>query len=379
MGENEEATLVALKVVREELTDPTIQEHRGRIVKTMGDGLLVEFASVVDAVLCGVEIQREMAVRNQGISADRRIAFRIGINLGDIIIDQSDIFGDGVNIAARLEALAEPGGICISQVVRDQVHGKLDVTFVDQGDRQLKNITRPVRIFRIRFSENATIKPETLPDPPIGDPTNGEDKTKELDHSHDRLYIRHVSSFRFLTVVIFVIALLSVLYLSIDRLRLGERNYSNVVSQPGGEQSSLRPDVPGPADAPLTTLPVNSSLAADQAARSTIIGDPVFFERNQVVLSGSANAVIERQAEFLKDNPAITVTVEGHCSEEEGAREGPSVLAQLRANQVRNALKERGVAGARIHTIGYGDAKSAINGAEEAAQAQNRRVVVKRD
>ena len=131
MGRDEEGTHAALKEIRRELIDPKIQEHRGRIVKTTGDGLLVEFASVVDAVRCAVAVQSEMPQRNAGVPAERRIEFRIGINLGDIIIDEDDIFGDGVNVAARLEPLAEPGGICISQVVRDQVRDKLD--FVVRG------------------------------------------------------------------------------------------------------------------------------------------------------------------------------------------------------------------------------------------------------
>jgi adenylate cyclase len=114
MGEDEEGTLAALRAVRRELCDPKIAEHRGRIVKTTGDGLLAEFASVVDAVRCAVEVQREMVARNASEPAERRIEFRMGINLGDIIIEDGDIFGDGVNIAARLEALAEPGGICLS-------------------------------------------------------------------------------------------------------------------------------------------------------------------------------------------------------------------------------------------------------------------------
>src|SRR6202047_1450672 len=123
MGADEEGTLERLKVLRRELADPKIKEHRGRIVKTTGDGLLVEFGSVVDAVRCAVDVQREMAVRNAGVPEERRIEFRMGINLGDIIKDQGDIYGDGVNVAARLEALAEPGGICVSRVV---VRDKLD-------------------------------------------------------------------------------------------------------------------------------------------------------------------------------------------------------------------------------------------------------------
>jgi len=126
MGIDEEGTLADLKGHTRAVLDPKITEHRGRIVKTTGDGLLVEFASVVDAVRCAVDIQRQMAERNVEVPAERRIEFRIGLNVGDIIIDDKDIYGDGVNIAARLEALAAPGGICVSRVVRDQVRDKLD-------------------------------------------------------------------------------------------------------------------------------------------------------------------------------------------------------------------------------------------------------------
>ena len=119
MGTDEEGTLARLKAHRRELVDPKIAEHRGRIVKTTGDGLLAEFASVVDAVRCAVEIQREIAERNAGVPSDRRIDFRVGINVGDIIIDGNDIFGDGVNVAARLEALCEPGGVCISRYANE--------------------------------------------------------------------------------------------------------------------------------------------------------------------------------------------------------------------------------------------------------------------
>ena len=153
MGADEEGTLARLKALRRELADPKIKEHRGRIVKTTGDGLLIEFASVVDAVRCAVEVQREMAERNAEVSPDRRIEFRMGINIGDIIGDGRDIYGDGVNVAARLEALAEPGGICVSRVVRDQVRDKLDFSFEDMGDQQVKNIARPVRTHRIRLFE----------------------------------------------------------------------------------------------------------------------------------------------------------------------------------------------------------------------------------
>ena len=140
MGADEEGTLARLKTHRRELIDPKIAEHRGRIVKTTGDGMLVEFASVVDAVRCATEVQREMAEWNTDVPSDRRIEFRMGINLGDIMKDGLDIYGDGVNVAARLEALAEPGGICVSRVVRDQVRDKLTFSFEDMGEQQVKNI-----------------------------------------------------------------------------------------------------------------------------------------------------------------------------------------------------------------------------------------------
>src|SRR6266571_4874423 len=165
MGADEEGTLVSLKTLRRELSDPKIKEHHGRIVKTTGDGLLVEFGSVVDAVRCAVEMQREMAIRNAGVPAEKRIEFRMGINLGDIIIDDGDIFGDGVNIAARLEALAEPGGICASRVVRDQVRDKLAFAFEDMGEQQVKNIARPVRVHRIRIDEAPAALSAARPEP----------------------------------------------------------------------------------------------------------------------------------------------------------------------------------------------------------------------
>ena len=151
MGADEEGTLAELKAIRRELSDPKVKEHRGRIVKTTGDGLLIEFASVVDTVRCAVEVQRAMAERNAAIPSEKRIELRMGINLGDIIGDGRDIYGDGVNVAARLEALAEPGGICVSRVVRDQVRDKLAFAFEDMGDQQVKNITRPIRVHRIRL------------------------------------------------------------------------------------------------------------------------------------------------------------------------------------------------------------------------------------
>jgi adenylate cyclase len=149
MGADEEGTLTALKTIRRELIEPKIAEHQGRIVKTTGDGALVEFASAVDAVRCAIEIQRSAAERNANIPDDRRIAFRIGINVGDIISDDGDIYGDGVNIAARIEPLAEPGAICLSDNAYQQIKGKLPIDVTDMGERELKNIAQPVRVYAI--------------------------------------------------------------------------------------------------------------------------------------------------------------------------------------------------------------------------------------
>ena len=163
MGADEEGTHERLKGHLGQLVEPKITEHRGRIVKNTGDGFLAEFASVVDAVRCAVEIQRGMGERNAETSEDKRIAFRIGVNLGDVIIEEHDIFGDGVNVAARLEALAQPGGICVSRVVRDQVRDKLDFAFEDMGEQQVKNIARPVRVYRVR---EGTLQTPTAPGQP---------------------------------------------------------------------------------------------------------------------------------------------------------------------------------------------------------------------
>jgi TolB-like protein/class 3 adenylate cyclase len=165
MGADEEGTLKRLKALRAELIDPSIAGHNGRIVKTTGDGLLVEFASVVDAMRCAVTWQSDMAERSAGAPADSRIEWRIGVNLGDVIIDGDDIFGDGVNIAARLEAMAEPGGICISRTVLTQTRGKLDFPVADLGDQSLKNIAQPIHVFRVLFEEKPMPEPAALPLP----------------------------------------------------------------------------------------------------------------------------------------------------------------------------------------------------------------------
>ena len=166
MGADEEGTLVALTAYRRELIGPKIAEHRGRIVKTTGDGVLVEFASAVDAVRCATEVQRTMAERNADIPEDQRIEFRIGINVGDIIIDEGDIYGDGVNIAARVETLASPGAICLSENAYQQIKGKLALEVSDMGEQQLKNIAQPVRVFSVRLDDAPARPALTLPDKP---------------------------------------------------------------------------------------------------------------------------------------------------------------------------------------------------------------------
>lgn len=161
MGEDEEGTLANLTAHLTELSEPCIAEHRGRVVKTTGDGLLAEFASVIDAVRCAVAFQDGMAERNAGTPEVGRIEFRIGVNLGDVIVQNDDVFGDGVNVAARLEGLAEPGGIYISDVVYKSVRGKLDLSFQDLGDQKVKNITEPIRTYRVGFSKETVDGLET--------------------------------------------------------------------------------------------------------------------------------------------------------------------------------------------------------------------------
>ena len=174
MGRDEEGTLARLKSLRKNLFDRAIAAHRGRIVKTTGDGMLVEFASAVDAARCAIELQRSMAAQNADASEQTRIEFRIGIHVGDIIIDDNDIFGDGVNIAARLEGIAEPGGVCISDDAQRQIRGKVEVAFDDMGPQDLKNIAEPMRAWRMRLegeaASNAPPKPSAETATPLALP-----------------------------------------------------------------------------------------------------------------------------------------------------------------------------------------------------------------
>jgi adenylate cyclase len=151
MGADEEGTLERLRALRRELVEPNIAEHQGRIVKVTGDGMLVAFSSVVDAVRCAVAVQQAMPERNAGVAEARRIEWRIGINLGDVIVDGDDLYGDGVNIAARIEALSDPGGVFVSRTVYDHVRDRLPFLFEDLGEHRVKDIARPLRVYRVRL------------------------------------------------------------------------------------------------------------------------------------------------------------------------------------------------------------------------------------
>src|SRR5262249_54687865 len=157
----EAGTLAALKQRRQGILSPLVAQYHGRIVKVMGDGVLVEFGSVVNAVACAVELQKRMVTANDGVPDDHRIALRIGINLGDVVVEGSDLYGDGVIVAVRLQGMAEPGGICISGGVHDQVGNKLPLTFEDLGPSEIKNIAKPVEIFRVKAESETGVRRET--------------------------------------------------------------------------------------------------------------------------------------------------------------------------------------------------------------------------
>lgn len=165
MESDEAGTLNALRERRKTILEPTIRNHNGRLVKVMGDGVLVEFGSAVNAVKAAIDLQDMMAEANTHLNEDRRILLRIGINLGDIIGEGSDVYGDGVNVAARLEGLAEPGGICVSSKVREEIDGRLELSFEDMGEQQLKNISKPVRVFNVRNRRAPATTSPSLPLP----------------------------------------------------------------------------------------------------------------------------------------------------------------------------------------------------------------------
>jgi class 3 adenylate cyclase/pimeloyl-ACP methyl ester carboxylesterase len=193
MGNDEVGTLRALKAHRRELVDPSIASHHGRIVKTTGDGMLVEFGSIVNAVACAVSVQRGMIVRNAGLSEDKRIVFRIGINVGDIIIDGDDIFGDGVNVAARLEAMCEPGGLCISRGANEQIRDKLCLAFADLGEQTVKNFARSIGVFGLAATDIALLPEEVLPqaDGSSALPTVGQEQKIRFCRSSDGVQLAY--------------------------------------------------------------------------------------------------------------------------------------------------------------------------------------------
>src|SRR5215471_12945588 len=215
-GLDEEGTLERLRNLRRELINPTISLHRGRVVKTTGDGILIEFPSVVDALRCALDVQRGMNRQNADVTTEKRIEFRVGINVGDVVVEGEDLLGDSVNVAARLEGIAEPGGICISESAYQQVRDKVDVTFQDAGEQQLKNIPRPVRAYQVRPSGAAASSRPTLPLPDkpsiavlpfknmSGDPEQehfsdgiAEDIIMMLSHSRSLFVIARNSSFTY--------------------------------------------------------------------------------------------------------------------------------------------------------------------------------------
>jgi adenylate cyclase len=161
--QDEAGTLSALKALRHDVFDPVLAEHHGRTVKLMGDGIIAEFGSVVDAVACAVALQKGVAEHQSGATAECRIVFRIGINLGDVVIDADDLLGDGVNIAARLEQICEPGGIMISGTAYDHLQGKLDLSLDFSGEQRVKNLDRPIRVYRVRLDERSTPTPAAVP------------------------------------------------------------------------------------------------------------------------------------------------------------------------------------------------------------------------
>ena len=211
IGLDEEGTIARQRVHREEIIDLKIFEHGGRIVKTTGDGLLVEFPSVVDAVKCAVEVQTALADRDTDVPKNRRIQYRIGINLGDIVIDGDDILGDGVNAAARLEGLAKPGGICISGTVHDHLSGKVDAVFEDAGEQTVKNVPRPVRVWHWQSGQTARISddvdaPLQLPNRPSiavlpFDNMSGDPEQEFLADGMTEDIISNLSKFHWLLVI----------------------------------------------------------------------------------------------------------------------------------------------------------------------------------
>ena len=180
IGQDETGTLRRLKELRRNVVNPSIREHHGRVVKTTGDGILIEFPSAVEAVLCAVRVQRATAEAEEKVPPDHRIAFRVGVHQGDVVVENDDLFGDGVNVAARLEGLSEAGGLCVSGRVYEDTVGRLDLPFEDRGEQHVKNIARPVRVYRVRLTPT-----ETMPKTNVGSAA-GPQKQSGRCHQNDR-------------------------------------------------------------------------------------------------------------------------------------------------------------------------------------------------
>jgi len=286
MGVDEEGTLNRLKAHRRQLVDPKITEHHGRIVKTTGDGMLVECPSVVDAVRCAVEMQRAMVDRNAATPEDKRITFRVGVNLGDVIADGDDIYGDGVNIAARLEALAEPGGICISRTVRDHIGDRLPYSFEDIGEQSVKNIAQPVHAYALRAAAVASLPEVTIPLPPIGKN-------------------RRSSSFRLAVLaacIIVVIAIGAAAWWSWPRGTLSTVSVPATVA--AGAQKPSTSEVKSPSRLSIVVLPfTNLSNDPDQEYFADGITDDLTTDMSRI----SGSFVIARTTAFTYKGKPIDV------------------------------------------------------------------------
>jgi class 3 adenylate cyclase len=385
MGANEEVTHTALQTVWGEVTNPRITKHRGRLVKTMGDGLLVEFASVVDAVRCAFEIQCAMASRNASQPAETRFVFRIGVNLGDIMFDDADIYGDGVNVAARLESLAPEGGICVSRTVYDQVRDKLALSFEDMGERQVKNIARPVHVFRMVLGNSAP----AMPGPKAA-------WRRDTNPAVDNAVLGLCEVLALVFALPFgedlykgtPVAAWHYVYLAIGLVfGLVGPAWPHLQSKVPARFSDLFPArlrtgflVTSGVVAGVMLLFLKISAGPHATPVSPVVGDAIFFDRNKVELSPAAKGSVDQQAEILRANPGVKVTVKTYCSDDEGGRFGRQVLAQLRANQIRDALEAQGIAGGRIKVEAACDGNGPkLPAADEASQAQTRRAVLIRD